>query len=330
MNSSEKTLMLERIAHAAVPDSMDLWPEVRQLAGHRVRPVSPRKRWSRLAVAGLASAAAVVALLLGAGAQLWSGAETVSAATLLDRAEAAAVNVNTYHLRMTRQVPGKSGDTIASEIWYGGTDRQRLVQETRDASGALTESQVVVSNGAETWMAVTRSGHTTAIHTTGTEWTPPADAPSASGNLTSVLARYSSDKACMTAQLAGEGTLAGRAVYQIDVTPKPGACGVAVGDYRVGQVRQGEPDSDSRRVARMSVSVDKQTFLPLKTEVRDASGAVLDRAEVSFLEYGVTIADSSFSYSPPAGAQVSTFTGGSGADVKRTLAEHESTPRKSP
>jgi outer membrane lipoprotein-sorting protein len=87
----------------------------------------------------------------------------------------------------------------------------------------------------------------------------------------------------------------------------------------VDQVRQGTPDGGAGSVTNMQVWVDKHTFLPLKTEVRDGTGAVLDRSEVTSVQYGVAIPDSTFQYSPPAGAQISTFTGGSGADVKRAL-----------
>jgi MucB/RseB N-terminal domain len=74
----------------------------------------------------------------------------------------------------------------------------------------------------------------------------------------------------------------------------------------------------------MQVWVDKETFLPLKTEVKDASGRVLDRSEVTSVEFGVSMPDTLFSYSPPPGVHVSTFTGGDGADVKRALSSSSS------
>lgn len=264
MNAATKAAILDQIAQDSVPDTLNLWPEVRRLASRRTPSRATR---TRVVFAGMA-AAALVALVVGRGGSA---------------ARAAA-------------------------------DSRRQRGDRRDPGGRLQ------------WSADPRGGQTSVIHTTGTEWTRPADDPSASASITDVLARYSQDKQCMSAQLAGERTVAGHAVYQINVTPKPTACGIAVGDYRVGQVRQGTGDDASQTVARMQISVDKQTFLPLKTEVRDGSGTVLDRSEVSFLEYDVALADASFSYTPPAGARVSTFSGGSGADVKRALCERGTPP----
>jgi hypothetical protein len=43
------------------------------------------------------------------------------------------------------------------------------------------------------------------------------------------------------------------------------------------------------------------------------------RSEVTSVQYNVAIADSMFTYAPPAGVSVATFHGGDGADVKRAL-----------
>jgi MucB/RseB N-terminal domain len=67
------------------------------------------------------------------------------------------------------------------------------------------------------------------------------------------------------------------------------------------------------------VWVDKQSFLPLQTEVQEASGAVVERSEVTRLEYNLSVPDATFHYTPPAGVQISAFNGGTGADVKRAL-----------
>jgi negative regulator of sigma E activity len=92
----------------------------------------------------------------------------------------------------------------------------------------------------------------------------------------------------------------------------------AIGHLRHGDIRALEVlEYVSQPLVR--VWVDKQSFLPLKTEVRDASGAVLERSEVTRVDYNVSMADSTFTYTPPAGMQVSTFNGGDGADVKRAL-----------
>jgi outer membrane lipoprotein-sorting protein len=323
MNDAGKAAILSRIAGDGVPDTLDLWPSVRQVM--RQRHGRDRTRW---AVAGLGSAA-LIALLVAATLPLWSGAETVSAETLLDRAESAPAT--TYHMLMVRQTPAKSDETITSEVWFGGSDRQRSLQQVHDASGTLVTTSEVVFNGAQAWIATSLAGHTLVIHTTGTDWTRPADDPAAISNLTDLLAKYNKDKQCTTAQLQGEGTVAGRTSYIVELAPKPGTCGsgIAVGEYTIGQMRAGTPEDRSAQSIHMQVWVDKQTFLPLKTEVRDAAGVLLDRSEVTSVQYGGSMPDAMFSYTPPTGAQVSTFNGGSGADVKRALFSNQDPPNKS-
>ena len=98
-------------------------------------------------------------------------------------------------------------------------------------------------------------------------------------------------------------------------SPVPGAESAA---HVSGQVTQSRVDSANQPV--VWVAVDKQTFLPLQTEVRDAAGNVLQRTTVTQVEYNISIPQATFAYTPPAGVAVSTFHGGNGADVKRALA----------
>jgi outer membrane lipoprotein-sorting protein len=115
-----------------------------------------------------------------------------------------------------------------------------------------------------------------------------------------------------------DASVAGQSTYVLDVAKNPAACSTNAGEVRVTGQLQGNRLENATPTVR--VWVDKQSFLPLKTEVRDTSGTVLERSEVTHVEYNVTIPDAIFSYVPPAGVSVSTFNGGSGADVKRAMA----------
>jgi outer membrane lipoprotein-sorting protein len=75
----------------------------------------------------------------------------------------------------------------------------------------------------------------------------------------------------------------------------------------------------------MTVWVDKRSLLPLKTEIRDGHGLVLDRSEVRRVEYNLAISETTFAYTPPAGVCVATFTGGDGGDVERAMAWNSQT-----
>jgi outer membrane lipoprotein-sorting protein len=146
-----------------------------------------------------------------------------------------------------------------------------------------------------------------------------------------VLAKYSNGKPCMNAQQQGEATVANRAAYVIAVTPKPGGCAPTLGTSKAGPAQSGGKNVADVGIGQMLVWVDKQSFLPLKTEVRNPAGVLLERSEVTSVQYNVSLPDATFTYTPPPGATVSSFPEGTSADdVKRTIAESTAQPAKKP
>jgi outer membrane lipoprotein-sorting protein len=346
LNLDQRSRILSGIAEEAVPDSMDIWPAVRQRAqrAHR-RSIPQGGLRARL---GLLAAAAVLVALIGvAVVPFWSPADAVSAETILDRAETAAssgaATVSTYHLLMTRT--SKEGGTTLSEVWFGGADRQRTIQQTVAPTGATLSRQDVVFNGADTWIEQTENGATRVIHTVGTTWTRPADTPSDQPDIAAVLRTFG-DKTCMAARLEQtRATVAGQETYVITARPAVLGCGTSQA-AAVVQASPGPAESQPRiRVNgqpagsvvegpnELTVWVDKRSFLPLKMEIRDSHGVVVDQSEVTRVEYNVAISDKTFAYAPPAGVPVATFSGGDGADVKRAMAsdlQTKAAPGKSP
>jgi len=250
--------------------------------------------------------------------------------------------VHTYHLQLTQQVPGKGNVTINTEIWFGGSDRQRSSVQTKDAGGATVELSEVIFLGAQAWLATTANGQTQVIHTNGTTWTEPAEDPLRQNSLIDVLTKYGNPKFCMDALLQGEASVAGQATYVIAATPKTGGCdpnannGTPDPKAPSGQpLKTGVPPGTARsnggtEIGQMLVWVDKLSFLPLKTEVRSTTGMLLEQALVTAVEYNTPIPDSVFDYTAPAGAKVFNFTGGSGADVKAALCSDPSFSRCRP
>jgi outer membrane lipoprotein-sorting protein len=329
VHESTRTRTLNRIAEEAIPDTVDLWPAIRSRVdtASKPRPAGPAPVWmpargSRRLLGGLASAA-VLALALS-GAVIWSSQpEAVSAETILDRAQAtvaAPTTVTTYHLQMTRQRPERDNETVTTEIWFGGPDRQRSVHRTTSSNGATLATSEVVFRGAETWIAANESGRQWVAHTVGTAWSKPGADASGQASLADVLARYANGKQCMTARQDGEATVAGRSAYLIVATPATEGC-AADPDTRV-QSRDGkvEPDPKGLRLGEMRAWVDKQTFLPLRTEMRNPSGALMERSEVTMVEYSVSLPDSMFAYTPPPGVTVMELSGPPD-EVKQTIFE---------
>src|SRR5579864_1794008 len=195
LNLQERSNVLHQFAVDAVPETVDIWPGV-------MRQLGAPGRHSRSWMLSAALAAGLVAVLALSGLPWWSAPEAVNAETILDRAETAASggapSVSTYHLLMTRTA--KDADSITSEVWFGGPDRQRTIQQTAGPNGVVDSRQEVVFNGPDTWIEQTQNQQTRVVHTTGTIWTKPAGSPTAEANLTDLLRTYG-DKSCMAVQL---------------------------------------------------------------------------------------------------------------------------------
>jgi outer membrane lipoprotein-sorting protein len=337
---------LFELAAQAVPDDLDLWPSLHRRLTSRAPGAAGRtgRRWRRAAPALLGGAAAAVALGLAGG--LFAGRpQAVSAGVVFDRAlaaadTAAARGVSSYHLTSIRQVPAKGNATITREVWYAGADRQRT--DTRIAVPGAPESVGgTIFNGPETWFFSTADGRTRVVHTTGTTgWTPPAESPDAQGSVADLLARYA-QKDCMDVRQQGEASVAGREAYVLVLTPRPTGCAgrppqpqtpadatrvAAAVATKAAAVRTGEAErkaggaTPALTLGRLTVMVDKATFLPLRSEATAADGSLLDRYEVISVTYDAPLPAAAFTYTPPAGAEVVDIAGGTAPEVKATVA----------
>jgi outer membrane lipoprotein-sorting protein len=278
---------------------------------------------TRLAVAAVALLAVMIGISLVPG---WLGANAVNAETILDRASTSATSpaaVRTYHI-----VTQRSGDqTVTSEVWFGGADRQRTLDRVTAASGAVVRVQDVIFDGAQTWVAITENGQTRAVHTIGTTWTRPAEDPAALTSIADLMSRFG-QKSCGAANLeSSNAVVAGQTTYVVALTPQANKCEEPV----AGRVLPGREALSQMHVR---LWIDKQSFLLLKMEMRDGNGVVRARSEATTVEYNIAIPDSTFVYTPPAGVAVSTFNGGDADDVKKALADQAEsklvTPRQSP
>jgi outer membrane lipoprotein-sorting protein len=346
MSNENKRRLLDVVAERAIPDTLDLWPKIQSEVGwtnphgagtgHRAL-----SRWlpgPRHLGVGLAIAAALALAIVGLS-PLWTNTESVSAQEILDRTAATVngpIRVTSYHLTLLRDASqtadGKGHQSISAEVWYNGSGQQRTHEQAQDASGAVVVANDVVFDGADTWIARTERGQTTVIHTIGTTWTKPANDPSNQASLTDVLSKYSSGKGCQTAWREGEGEVAGQATYVIGVTSNPGGCEPGRSVANLARAVVNSPSSWQPSSWQMRVWVDEQSFLPLKTETRDLTGQIVDSSEVTAVQYNVAIPSATFTYTPAPGASVSTFQGGTGADVKRQMFQGTplATPAKKP
>jgi outer membrane lipoprotein-sorting protein len=339
--NNRKTEQLKGIAEQAVPEGIDLWPGIRsQVKGVTAHTAQDGARNSRpnarqRVVIGV-SAVAMTALIISATSPLWNVTQPVNAEAILDQAQSAAdgvPGVNAYHLIMTRQIPSKGNIIVTTETWYGGADRQRSATQAQDASGAIAFIYEEVYSGTQAWIATTDDrGQTHVEHATGIDLMKPGDLIPGGNTLADVLAQYSNTKSCNNAVSQGESTFAGRAVYVISVTPKPEGCATQVTgmiDQKTGKPADGKQGTVKAYGVQMRIQVDKVSFLPLMTELLDETGAVMELAQVTELQYNIAIPDSTFTYTPPAGAVVTDINGPTAGDVKGALRD-DSTQNRQP
>jgi outer membrane lipoprotein-sorting protein len=250
-----------------------------------------RRSWRPAAALG-ATAVAVAAVLVGPS--LWNGESQVNAETIFARTSAAAQTnapasgPQSYHLIATTESGGQSAATT-TETWYVDSSHQRSENDwTGDGSADFGFSV----DGADAWMYGDFSGAMRAVHGPASEFSASFGTQNGAASLGEVLGQYNGN--CQKATQDGEETIAGRAAYRIVVTPDVDTCPTIAG----------EPGKDMGKLGTLIVDVDKETFLPLKTEQRGDGGLPAYTYEVTQIEVGSDIASATFSYTAPGGVTV--------------------------
>jgi outer membrane lipoprotein-sorting protein len=252
----------------------------------------------------LTAATAALALYLGlSGSLLRDSAGEVNAETLVQKSEAAAtaaLDTRPYHLVAISQSADGQVRT-QTETLYGGPGLYR--SEQRDLNtGALRVAQVI--NGEDVWMFEDVSGAGRAAHTRSPDAMSAGALKgiSAVSSPTDIVAAGS----CQTASLQGTATVAGRQTYVVSLGSKA-ECADAGAQ---------PPTAKAGRTA--TIWIDRETFLPLRTEGLTADGQVVFSYEVTLFEVGTTIAPDVFTFYPPAG--VSVIEAASMQEMKEALA----------
>ncbi|HEY3363495.1 MAG TPA: hypothetical protein VGK74_00310 [Symbiobacteriaceae bacterium] len=291
--------VLKHHIEQGVPDDVDLWPAIqRRLAERqaaagtgpaeaappmkaepRPTPESAPRWWPRFR---LASVAAVAVLALTA-VYVWTvRPPAVSAAEIVGKVWDAASMPAVTGLRSFAMTESE-GRNAPYEIkrWYQAPDQFRIEVRAPAPGGRMT---TLVSDGQTVWSYDQADNRLTI---TGS-WFRQGQA-----GLTYVGAHVSSLPAlleqvgeCYNPVITGTGTVAGRAVYVIDM---------------------GLPVCPTKSVSppgRSVLWVDKQTYFVLKDEYYDAAGKLAGRREVTALAYDAALDPGLFTFQPPAGTLV--------------------------
>jgi outer membrane lipoprotein-sorting protein len=251
------------------------------------------------AVAGLALVIGASGLFNGRSGDVVSAQEIVQRATAAAGAGASLSQVQSYHIAATTTVSEMKGTGVmTTETWYAGPDRVRT--ESRDVSGAVLDGHVI--DAPDFWLYVTTpDGRMAVVH-------GPSDTLSGAvmdrnlpraTSLSDLLDSYKPSD-CLGASVAGEETVLGRAAYKIELGGS------------------GNCDAKKAEGKQMTLWVDEQLYLPLRSVQYDVNGDVASTYEVTQLDIDTQIPDSVFGYQPPAGATV--LEAATPADAKHALA----------
>lgn len=258
-------------------------------------PLRPRRRTLWLALAAVLAVAGLSGLL-ARGAVADPVLAPLTPAELLNKVAAAHVDglSATLEQRSDLGLPAlptgslPNGDSLQSaltmltgnhtfRVWTSGTDRARVAV----VDGATETSVIRNGNQVWTWSSEKQeAGHATL--TPGEKASPTATPLAPSEAITKFLAAVEPTTDVTT---SGTGYVAGRAVYQLVLTPKDSAS-------LVGQVR---------------VSVDADTFVPLGARVIASDGSdafTLAATSVDFSRPDPSV----FDFTPPPGAKVTELT----------------------
>ena len=159
-------------------------------------------------------------------------------------------------------------------VWHAGAERSRVSLVDGD-----TESSVI-RNGEDVWTwssSSQKAGHASVDAKAAAP--KPSGAPTTPAEAVDRLLTAIEPTTEVTT--SGTGYVAGRAVYQLVLTPRDGAS-------LVGQVR---------------VSVDAEKFVPLGLRVLDRAGADAITVTATTVDFGAPD-DSVFAFTPPPGAEV--------------------------
>jgi hypothetical protein len=246
------------------------------------------------------TAGAVAVAILGAVIVLpglfGEGATTANAEELVNRSSAATADLNsggtTYHLRATIQ--GKSSGAMTSEVWSFGAAGNRT-EQTFSENG-VTQGNGQVATPQDYWIWASTDGQTTVAHVAG-DTTRLKDAVPADG-LAGVLQGLVVP-GCQEAVLDGPAKVAGRQATVVRIQPTPATC------------KQDPARPETLKLARVvtemgstTLWIDSETFVQLKVQNFDASGALQTSYEVQLFETGESVDASVLNYTPPAGASL--------------------------
>jgi outer membrane lipoprotein-sorting protein len=253
---------------------------------------SPLLRFWRPAALISAVAAAAVAALVIAPSLSGGGSQTVSAAEIFQRASASAQNnapaagPQSYHLVATSTSAGQMAPTN-TETWYADSSHQRTDTDWND-DGDIDYGTTL--NGDEAWMYGDFSGTFRAVHgPAGLGDVFPTQSGAAS--VSDIISGYSGT--CQKAAQDGEEMIAGREAYRIVVTADFESCPA---------FQDGRDKYD--KFGTLVLDVDKETYLPLKTQQLGNDFVPGYTYEVTSIQLGETFPAGTFTYTAPSGVSV--------------------------
>lgn len=262
----------------------------------------------------------LMALLAVTGTALAAGntsnAASVTGPQLIGQVQSALANLNTFHGTISVNVnsPALNGQiSVTAEVWASKPNLGRVViksitmptnaeKHTPNLTGAT-----MVFDGSKAWAYTPADNH---VYTANVDGQKIAKLPTEA--LTQMQRKIGDLMAISDIKVVGDEQVNGRDTTKIEITAKPGA--TLPGGDGANDGMKGAAVGMMLKSGKLTLWIDKAANLPVQVELDTAMGKAT--ITTSGDEFNQPIPASTFTFTPPAGATITT--------VDTSKAEHKS------
>lgn len=206
--------------------------------------------------------------------------------------------------------------STTTETWFADAAHFRSTETFATSPVGTLSTFGHAVDGDNAWSFMSDAQGSRAVHGSVANLGMTSDLGYPNGtSLAEVLGQYNMH-GCQSAAETGLATVAGRSAYVIEVIETPASCDLGHGAPD-GEAAPPKTLSSGNLGVRLTLWVDRETYLPLRTETRGSDGGLIFGYAVTEIQVGGDMPALAFSYQPPAGTVVTEAT--SPADAKDSL-----------
>ena len=251
----------------------------------------------------------LMALLMVTGTALAAGntsnAASITGPQLISQVQTAVANLNTFHGTISVNVNSPAmngGASVTAEVWASKPNLGRIeiksisMPANAEKHAPNLTGATLVFDGSKGWIYTPADNH---VYVASIDGQKIANLPAQA--LTQLQSKIGDLLAQSDVKVIGDAQVNGRATTEIQITLKPGAT-LPGGDAKGGM--KGAAVAMLLSNSKLTLWIDKAVNLPVQVEFDTAMGKAT--ITTSGDEFNQPIPPSTFTFTPPAGATVTT------------------------